>query len=65
MLGLRTSEGVDLRELESRAGVDPKRGRERALAKALEQRRIVLEGARLRVPHANWLQLDGIVTDLF
>jgi oxygen-independent coproporphyrinogen-3 oxidase len=65
MLGLRTTEGVNLRELEARAGVDPKRGRERALAKGLEQGRLTVDGERLRVPRGHWLQLDGIVTDLF
>jgi oxygen-independent coproporphyrinogen-3 oxidase len=65
MLGLRTSEGVDLRALEQRAGVDPRRGRERELAKLLDQKRLTLENDRLRVPHESWLHLDGIVTDLF
>lgn len=65
MLGLRTSEGVDLRELRARAGIDPKRGRERELAKGLEQGRLTVDGERLRVPREHWLQLDGIVTDLF
>jgi putative oxygen-independent coproporphyrinogen III oxidase len=65
MLGLRTSEGVDLRELGARAGVDPKHGRERELAKGLEQGRLTVDGERLRVPREHWLQLDGIVTDLF
>jgi coproporphyrinogen III oxidase-like Fe-S oxidoreductase len=65
MLGLRTSEGVDLRELEQRAAIDPRKGRERAFARLLEQGRLTLDGDRMRVPHAHWLQLDGIVTDLF
>ena len=65
MLGLRTSEGVSLRELEARAGIDPRRGRERALARRFERGQLALEGDRLRVPHAHWLQLDGIVSDLF
>lgn len=65
MLGLRTSAGVDLRALETRTGVDPKRGRERELAKHVERGHLAFEGDRLRVPHASWLRLDGIVTDLF
>lgn len=65
MLGLRTSEGVDLRALEMRTGLDPRKGRERELEKGLAAGRLTLEGDRLRVPHAHWLQLDGIVTDLF
>jgi putative oxygen-independent coproporphyrinogen III oxidase len=65
MLGLRTSEGVDVGDLEERAGVDPRRGRERELAKLVDEGRLTIDGDRLRVPHASWLQLDGIVTDLF
>ena len=65
MLGLRTSEGVDLLELEQRAGVDPRTGRERVFTRLLEQGRLTVDGKRLRVPHPHWLQLDGIVTDLF
>jgi oxygen-independent coproporphyrinogen-3 oxidase len=65
MLGLRTSEGVDLAELERRTGVDPREGREREIARLLDQGRLTLQNEKLRVPHASWLQLDGIVTDLF
>jgi putative oxygen-independent coproporphyrinogen III oxidase len=65
MLGLRTTEGLDLRELEKRSGVDPRRGREKALATGLDRGRLAIESDRLRVPQASWLHLDGIVTDLF
>jgi len=65
MLGLRTSEGVSLSALAERTGIDPKHGRERALARRLERGQLVLEGDVLRVPHRHWLQLDAIVTDLF
>ncbi|MEM1418386.1 MAG: radical SAM family heme chaperone HemW, partial [Myxococcota bacterium] len=65
MLGLRTSEGVDLEALALRVRRDPLRGRERALDAALEAGDLVREGARLRVPTARWLRLDGIVARLF
>jgi putative oxygen-independent coproporphyrinogen III oxidase len=65
MLGLRTSEGVSLTELAARSGIDPKRGRERALARGIERGQLVLDGETLRVPHRHWLHLDSIVTDLF
>jgi oxygen-independent coproporphyrinogen-3 oxidase len=65
MLGLRMAEGVDLAQLEARLGVDPRLGRESAFKRRLARGDIVLEGARLRVPQARWLLLDGIVADLF
>jgi oxygen-independent coproporphyrinogen-3 oxidase len=65
MLGLRTAEGVCLATLATRVGVDPLSGRERAVRRRMDQGDLVLEGARLRVPHSRWLFLDGIVADLF
>ncbi|HEX6242680.1 MAG TPA: radical SAM family heme chaperone HemW [Polyangiales bacterium] len=65
MLGLRVADGVDLAALEARLGVDPRRGRERALERRLARGDVLLEGIRLRVPHQRWLLLDGIVADLF
>lgn len=65
MLGLRTSEGVSLAALGERAGTDPLAGRERAIERAKQRGQLLLEGDTLRVPHAHWLQLDAIVTDLF
>jgi oxygen-independent coproporphyrinogen-3 oxidase len=65
MLGLRTREGVDLAQLQARTGVDPRRGRERALARRLQRADVVLEGDVLRIPPVRWLLLDGIVADLF
>jgi putative oxygen-independent coproporphyrinogen III oxidase len=65
MLGLRMEEGVDLAALERRVGVDPRRGRERALERRLARGDLALEGERLTVPRARWLMLDGIVADLF
>ncbi len=63
MLGLRTSEGVDLDALEARTGLDPREGRERALNRRLERGDVTLDGARLRVPPSRWLMLDAIVAD--
>jgi len=65
MLGLRTSEGMDLVRGEALAGVDPLRGRLRAVERALERGELVREGARLRVPLARWLHLDSIVAGVF
>jgi len=65
MLGLRTRAGVDLDALERDAGVDPRRGRERAIARAIDTGDALLDGARLRVPPARWLHLDGIIARLF
>jgi oxygen-independent coproporphyrinogen-3 oxidase len=65
MLGLRTSEGVDLAALEARVRIPWTTGRERALARRLELGDVVREGERLFVPRDRWLRLDGIVAELF
>jgi hypothetical protein len=65
MLGLRTSEGVDLDEVGARVGIDPLGGRERALERAVVAGDVVREGVRLTVPRDRWLRLDGIVARLF
>jgi putative oxygen-independent coproporphyrinogen III oxidase len=65
MLGLRTSEGVDLAALQRRAGVDPRSGRERAIARQLERGNLAFAGEQVRVPRERWLQLDSIVSELF
>jgi len=65
MLGLRTARGVDLADLRERTGLDPRDGRERAIARRLERGDVTLDGATLRVPRDRWLMLDSIVTDLF
>lgn len=65
MLGLRTSEGMDLEGTRGRAGRDPRAGRERSIERAIEQGHLVQAGGRLRVPARHWLKLDGIVRDLF
>jgi coproporphyrinogen III oxidase-like Fe-S oxidoreductase len=65
LLGLRTEEGVNLVRTAERAGIDPLKGRDRALERALERGNVVIEGGHLRVPKSRWLHLDSIVTDLF
>lgn len=65
MLGLRTVDGVDLRALGERVGVDPRQGRERAIARLIERGSLVDEGDRLRIPTARWLVADDIVSSLF
>lgn len=65
MLGLRTARGIDLRAVREATGVDPREGRERALARRLERGDVALEGDRLFVPAPRWLVLDSIVADLF
>jgi oxygen-independent coproporphyrinogen-3 oxidase len=65
MLGLRTREGVDLRALEARTGLDPMQGREAAVARRRDRGELVREGDTLRVPREHWLALDAIVTDVF
>ncbi len=65
MLGLRTREGVSLRAIEARTGLDLRRGRERAIERRVGRGELVLDGDTLRVPQRHWLALDAIVTDLF
>ncbi|MGB5547687.1 MAG: hypothetical protein WBM74_14030, partial [Polyangiales bacterium] len=65
MLGLRTVDGMNLAEIERRAGRKPEIGREREIQRAIEDGNLVQEGNQLRVPIERWLKLDGIVRDLF
>jgi coproporphyrinogen III oxidase-like Fe-S oxidoreductase len=65
MLGLRTAEGVDLGRTRAAAGEEPLAGRQRALERLRARGDVVLEGERLHVPEARWLQLDSIVAALF
>ncbi len=65
MLGLRTAEGMNVRDTRRRAGTDPEAGREREIARAIERGHLVRDGDWLRVPRSRWLKLDGIVRDLF
>lgn len=65
MLGLRTTEGVDLEDVARRAGVDPLEGRRPALERRVARGDVLHADGRLRVPRERWLHLDGIVADLF
>lgn len=65
MLGLRTSEGVELAALAAHANQDPLLGRHAAIQRRQARGDVTIEASRLRVPHARWLFLDGIVADLF
>lgn len=65
LLGLRTERGVDLAFTAERAGLDPLKGREKALERQLARGNVELIGQHLRVPRARWLHLDSITTDLF
>lgn len=65
MLGLRTSEGMDLAAVHAATGIDPRQDREKSLENRMKTGDVVLEGQRLRVPHEHWLLLDSIVRDLF
>ena len=65
MLGLRTSEGVELAQLRARTGIDVRETKQRALARRLARGDVELVGDVLRVPTRRWLMLDGIVADLF
>jgi putative oxygen-independent coproporphyrinogen III oxidase len=65
MLGLRTTEGVDLAELEARTGVRVADGRERVIERMCASGRLRVENERMTVPVERWLLLDGIVAELF
>jgi putative oxygen-independent coproporphyrinogen III oxidase len=65
MLGLRTADGVDLASLGARLGIDPRAGRERAIARAVSRGLLLEQGDRLRIPRSRWLIADDIVSGLF
>ena len=65
MLGLRTEAGVDLARLAARTGVDPRAGREAAVARECARGNVVDEGDRWRIPRSRWLLADDIVARVF
>ncbi len=65
MLGLRTSEGVDLRGLAERAGCGPRVGREAEIMRAVARGDLDDAGDTLRIPASRWLVADEIVARLF
>lgn len=65
MLGLRLSEGLDLRHAALELGVEPlPPKRLRALEKLQKHGRIQSDGGRLRIPKSQWLFADGIISQL-
>lgn len=65
MLGLRTAAGVDLARLAGRTGVDPRAGREAAVAREVARGNLVDEGARWSIPRSRWLLADDVVARVF
>ena len=65
MLGLRSREGVSRALVQARTGLDLLEGRGPAVARRSERGELLVDADTLRIPHAKWLALDGIVTDLF
>jgi oxygen-independent coproporphyrinogen-3 oxidase len=65
MLGLRTSDGIDLDAAQRAVDIDPLHDRAAAVERAIAQGNLVREANHLRVPHERWLHLDGIVASLF
>ncbi len=65
LLGMRTDEGTDLDALAARTGLDPRAGREEALAREVSRGNIVDDGRVLRIPQARWLLADAITAAVF
>jgi oxygen-independent coproporphyrinogen-3 oxidase len=65
MLGLRTSEGVDLVALARRTNKNPELGREKVIEKLCARGQLSIANGRMTVPQQRWLWLDGIVAELF
>ncbi len=65
MLGLRTAAGVDLQGLAVRTGVDPRAGREAAVARECARGNLIDHGSRWEIPRERWLLADDIVARVF
>ncbi len=66
MLGLRTSDGVDLASLGSERDVTEWLADHRAVLEKLQSRgRVLLEGSRHSIPFPMWYLADGTISDLF
>jgi hypothetical protein len=61
----RTAAGVDLARLAGRTGVDPRAGREAAVAREVARGNLVDEGARWSIPRSRWLVADDVVARVF
>lgn len=65
MLRLRTAEGLDINELESRCDI-PSLNRIKQQARPhLDRGTLVIEGSRLKIPEHHWLISDSVLVDLF
>jgi len=65
LLGLRTSDGVDLESLSTQFDIDAwLSSRRRALDKLQNRGRISLKGARLWIPFPMWYLADGTISEL-
>ena len=65
MLGLRVAEGVDLKAAGDELGIDPlPPERKRALDRLGDRGRVEVTAGRLRIPKAQWLFADGIISEL-
>ena len=65
LLGLRTVEGVNIRQLQERTGHDPMSGRLQALDSQQKRGNLAVTATHWVVPQKRWLHLDGIVRSLF
>ncbi len=65
MLGLRTSDGVDLdilaESLDVRSWLS---GRQTSIDKLVQRRRLVREGSKLKIPFEAWFLADGTIAEL-
>jgi len=65
MLGLRTCDGVDLEVLAESLDVRSwLSGRQTSIDKLVQQRRLVRESSRLKVPFEAWFLADGTIAEL-
>lgn len=66
MLGLRLREGLDVEQAAAEVHAEPwPRERRRTIERLVEAGRLVVEGARIRIPREAWLFTDGIAAALF
>lgn len=65
LLGLRTSDGIDLNAEGARRGVHPWTDeRQRAVAREERRGRLLCDGGRLRIPHSAWVMADAVIREL-
>ena len=65
MLGLRTSDGIDLNELSQEFDINPWLTKRRhSIERLVRQGRLNQDGARLRIPFKTWFLADGTISEL-